>query len=185
MNAGATAYADPLVISATLAGARDGESFVYATGPALDPGHPTALVVSAALKAGTATANIQGRDIHGRLRYAVVKLGGDIARAEGAVAILPVAVSARLSAGERGLLDLLDRAAVAGLACPSLRSLATALGLRNRSQAQYALRRLRRLGLIEIENPHRHARVVRIVSSGARTRPSRAPTLSSIQQEPK
>ena len=166
----ATTYADPLVLGASLAGARAGQSFIYAAGPVLDPRHPTAQLVSAERAAGRARTHLQGRDLQGRQRYSVVKLDPEPSDKP----VVSAAQAARLKRSELALLNLLAGAARRGEACPSLRSIAVALALPDRQAAQYALRRLRQMRLIEIENPSARVRVVRIVSTGLSTAPAAA-----------
>ena len=180
---GATTYADPLVLSASLAGARAGQSFIYAAGPVLDPRHPTAQLVSAERAAGRVRTHLQGRDLQGRQRYSVVKLDCDAADLGADRPVVSAAQAARLKRSELALLNLLAGVARRGEACPSLRAIASALALPDRQAAQYALRRLRQLRLIEIENPSARVRVVRIVSTGLSTALSTALTTATTPKQ--
>jgi hypothetical protein len=179
---GPTIHVAPEILEASLRGARHGQGFIYAAGPALDPAHPTTLLARAWHARGEALLNIVGgRDPMGRLQYRITRVcpalrdgssagsappqderGHDFGPARGGLGD-----ALRQAQGDRVLQELFELLAerdAARLPCPSDAALAAMLRLQDRHAAAYRLRRLAKLGVIAISNPEPRKRVVTILS---------------------
>lgn len=166
---GATFYADPAGLALCLRNAGIGQSFVFAKGPALDPGHAVVQLVKAEVAAGRAITHLQrgmaGGDGAGELRYLVKKLAVKFAPAA-----LPDPPAAKLHPLAQDMYDLLVAAAEAKQPCPSNDALAELLGIADRYRARHRFDQLVKAGLIKVIEPARFGpRIIEITATGKRT----------------
>lgn len=166
MAAGAgTFYADPKGLALCLRNASVGQSFVYAKGPALDPGHAVVRLVQEEQAAGRVSTNLRrsGDDLHYLVRV--------LEKARKAMAAAPIEAPAiRLHHDAQRVFDLLERVVAEAKPCPSNDRIAEALGLRDRQAARYRFDQLVAAGLIKVIEPARFGpRIIEITATGKRT----------------
>lgn len=163
-----TLYASPKEMAQWLASARAGESMQYATGPALDPRQPAAILAGQWGREGVVHPFQSRRD--GRTTdYLVRKLAGKAGpgAAEPALARRPADDAAWEESEQGRVYRLLCRCANLGQPCPSNQQVSDRLELRDRNRAHYLITQLCEHGLIRLEAAAKLGpRVVRIVATG-------------------
>ena len=169
-----TLYADAAAVKGWAARNPPGAWLIYATGPALDPRHPTVALVKDMISTGEAIP-AQGRGAGGLLQYRICRArpqllaeGGQV-RGTSRLRLDPE--FAETPAGR--ILQLLSRPANLGLPTPSNRELAEQTGLRDAEAARYQLGLLVKAGHLTARTLASGARVVTIRATG-RSTPERA-----------
>lgn len=184
-----TLYADVARMAAWLEEAAPGDEIVYATGPALGRDAPAGALARAWADEGEVIL-LQRRVTHGKVRtleYVARRreppvqpragrrvMGAESVRALRIKRALPLLRTTEDLDGtvEGRVLALLERAAAAGIVCPSNREIAVKLALNSRDAVQYAINKLMRADLIRVTHSCRiHGRQVTITATGASTAP--------------
>lgn len=164
-----THYADTAAMAAWLEAAAPGDVIVYATGPMLAD-HPAPKLARRWHGAGQVDLFQTRAERAHCFEYKARK------RATASAAVPPAASSAEILPGEAlRVLEMLSEAATANECCPTNDAIARTLGLKDWKRARYRFGQLVSAGRIRVIEPARFgARVIEIVSSGARTAPSEA-----------
>lgn len=164
----ATAYVPEGQLRGWFVHAVDGASAYYALGGAVDPAHPSAQLVAAWVKAGTArtaTGTYRKAPMHRVIRLRVPG-AGPLAPSLPPGALPPTWEHRR----EGALYRLLCARAAAGAMCPSRSEIAELLGLDTRRAAQTLFEKLVAAGAVRVvEQPPRTVPVIEIVATAKRT----------------